>query len=192
MTTRRNFIKKACMSGICLCGFSSIVQGMGITTFNTISDESINKNEIMFLKWITELLNNLDNNLTEPQLRRIVKSASIAHHQNLDMDTMLTPFKGKPDAFIKFIEEKWGWKVSYENNRQVLLANEDKPYCVCPMLRYEKDKKHPSLCYCSEGFAERMFSIVYGFPVNATVISSIQRGNDKCVYRIELYSLKKT
>ena len=124
MTTRRNFLKKACMSGICICGFSSIAQSMGIKVLDSIPDDSTNKNEMMFLKWITELLNNLDNNLTESQLRQIVKSASIAHHQNLDMDTMLTPFKGKLDDFIKFIEEKWGWKVSYEDNKQVLIVDE--------------------------------------------------------------------
>jgi len=191
MTTRRNFLKKACMSGICICGFSSIAQSMGIKVLDSIPDDSTNKNEMMFLKWITELLNNLDNNLTESQLRQIVKSASIAHHQNLDMDTMLTPFKGKLDDFIKFIEEKWGWKVSYEDNKQVLIVDEDKPYCVCPILHYEKDRKYPVLCYCSEGFAERMFSIVCGFSVNATVISSIQRGFDKCIYKIELNPLNK-
>ena len=46
MTTRRNFLKKACMSGICICGFSSIAQSMGITALDSIPDESINKNEI--------------------------------------------------------------------------------------------------------------------------------------------------
>ena len=94
----------------------------------------------MFLKWITELLENLENShLTEAQLRQIVKSSSIAHHHNLEMDTMLTPFKGHLDNFIEFIEEKWGWKVSYEDsNKQVLIVDEDKnvhyrmqPSCKC-------------------------------------------------------------
>lgn len=188
MTTRRNFLKKACFSGICLCGFSSILQSKTLNALALPQSETINTNETMFLKWITGLLENLDSShLTESQLRQIVKSASIAHHQNLDMDTMLSPFKDKLDAFIKFIEEEWSWKVSYEDNRQVLIVDEDKPFCVCPLLRNEKDKKFPALCYCSEGFAERMFSIVCGFPVNATVISSIQRGNNKCVYRIVLH-----
>ena len=187
MTTRRNFLKEACISGICLCGFSSVLRSETLNTLTLPQSETINKNETMFLKWITELLENLDNShLTESQLRQIVKSASIAHHQNLDMDTMLSPFKGKLDAFIKFIEEKWGWKVSYEDNGQVLIVDEGKPFCVCPLLRNEKDRKFPVLCYCSEGFAERMISIVRGLPVKATVISSIQRGDNKCVYRIEL------
>ena len=186
-TTRRNFLKKARISGICLCGFSTIL-GSETFTPKTPSSETPNKNEIMFLKWITELLENLENShLTEAQLRQIIKSSSIAHHHNLEMDTMLTPFKGHLDNFIEFIEEKWGWKVSYEDsNKQVLIVDEDKPFCVCPLLQKEKEKKFPALCYCSEGFAERMFTIVCNHPVNATVISSIQRGNNKCIYRIVL------
>ena len=58
----------------------------------------------MFLKWITGLLENLDSAyLTETLLRQIVKSASIAHHENLDMDNMLFPVKGKLEDFIKFL-----------------------------------------------------------------------------------------
>lgn len=192
MTTRRSFLKKACLSGVCLCGFSSILRNETLAAFELPQSGISNKNEAMFLKWITGLLKNLDSShLTETQLRQIVKSASIAHHENLDMDNMLSPFKGKLEDFIKFLEEKWDWKVSYEENKQVLIVDENKPFCVCPLLQNEKDKKFPALCYCSEGFAERMFSTVCGFPVNATVISSIQRGNNKCIYRIELTSSKE-
>lgn len=79
MTTRRNFLKEACISGICLCGFSSVLRSETLNTLTLPQSETINKNETMFLKWITELLENLDNShLTESQLRQIVKSASIA------------------------------------------------------------------------------------------------------------------
>jgi predicted hydrocarbon binding protein len=42
------------------------------------------------------------------------------------------------------------------------------------------------ICYCSEGFAERMFSRVAGVEVSAEVVSSVRRGDLSCVYRIEL------
>lgn len=184
---RRSFLKKACLSGICLCGFGSVLRSESLHLLELSPNETVGKEETMYLKWITGLLENLNSSpLTESQLRQIVKSTSIAHHQHLDMDAILSPFKGRLDDFINFLEEKWGWKVSYEDNKQVLMVDEDKPFCVCPLLRNEKDKKYPALCYCSEGFAERMFSTVCGFPVNATVTSSIQRGDNKCVYRIEL------
>lgn len=181
------------MSGVCLCGFGTVLQSEAMATTSLASPQSqpVSKDETMFLQWITELLKNLDANLSESQLRQIVKSASIAHHQNLEMDNMLAPFKGKLKDFIKFLESTWGWKVSYNESEQVIIIDEDKPFCVCPLLRNEKERKFPALCYCSEGFAERMFSIVWGSPVNATVISSVQRGDEKCMYKVELNPLPK-
>ncbi len=100
MSSRRDFLKKACISGACLCGFSSILESKTLSKLEDIA----NPEETMHLRWI--------------------KNA--------------------------------------------------------------RDKRLPALCYCSEGFAERMFSIVQGSPVQAIVASSVQRGDPTCVYRIEL------
>ena len=155
-TTRRNFLKKACISGICLCGFSTIL-GSETFTPKTPSSETPNKNEIMFLKWITELLENLENShLTEAQLRQIVKSSSIAHHHNLEMDTMLTPFKGHLDNFIEFIEEfkeidKIDMSIkNYENEILTLKGLRNCPKCgepfnidfeFCPKCGYKQGEE---------------------------------------------------
>jgi len=187
MTSRRDFFKKACISGACLCGFNAMLESKTSNIPNIFNNET-DKKETMHLKWITELLENLDKHLTESQLRQIVKTASVSHYQHLDMENILAPFKGDMNRFIEFIEKEWGWKVSYENDKQVVMADENKSYCVCPLLKNDKERKYPALCYCSEGFAERMFSMIYGSPVNARVISSIQRGDSKCVYRIDLNS----
>jgi len=72
MTTRRSFLKKACLSGVCLCGFSSILRSETLAAFELPQSGISNKNEAMFLKWITGLLKNLDSShLTETQLRQI-------------------------------------------------------------------------------------------------------------------------
>jgi hypothetical protein len=68
----------------------------------------------------------------------------------------------------------------------VLIAGENKNYCLYPMINQKVGEKVPALCYCSGGFAEMKFSTVIGHKVNATVISSIHRGNDRCKYKIEL------
>ena len=66
MTTRRSFLKKACLSGVCLCGFSSILRSETLAAFELPQSGISNKNEAMFLKWITGLLKNLDSShLTE-------------------------------------------------------------------------------------------------------------------------------
>lgn len=100
------------------------------------------------------------------------------------MDDMLTDYEGKLERFIDFIEEKWGWKIEYNQVTKTLIADENKNYCVCPMVSKVKETKLPALCYCSEGFAEKMFSKVVGQPVTANVISSIQRGDKSCKYKI--------
>ena len=45
----------------------------------------------------------------------------------------------------------------------------------------------PNLCKCSEGFAELMFSQVFGFPVTATLQKSVICGDKHCVYEIVLH-----
>jgi hypothetical protein len=184
MQSRRDFIKKVCISGGCVCGFGGIIQNHIFS--NTLQSVENKKDETMPLKWIKEVLINLDENLNENQLKKITKSASIAHHKDMNMENMLLPYKGKLDEFVKFIEEKWDWKVTYEDNGKILIADENKHVCVCPLLKDDKETKYPALCYCSEGFAERMFSYVCEQPVVAIVTSSIQRGDKRCIYRINL------
>lgn len=186
MSTRRDFFKSACMSGICLCGFSSLAQGKVMNALDALEGAPDNEGGKMFLRWITEVLGNLDANLPKDEIRKIVKSASIADHISLGMDEVLAPYKGKLDEFVKFLEKEWGWKISFEDNKRVIIADEDKPVCVCPLVRNAEGRKFPALCYCSEGFAERMFSVACAKQVHATVVSSIQWGDERCVYRIEV------
>ncbi|SBW06417.1 hypothetical protein [uncultured Dysgonomonas sp.] len=181
--SRRNFIKKACLSSACICGFNTI---SGVNSTNNTEALDDDRSTAMFQKWISEILTNLDDSLPETEIRKLVKSASLAHYQNLNMDTSLAPYIGKMNDFIRFIEKEWGWIFSYEDNGKVILADENKSACVCPLINKSEGIKYPALCFCSEGFAEMMFSKVNESPVKATVISSIQRGNEKCVYRITL------
>lgn len=183
--TRRNFIRKSCIGGICLCGFHRLYA-------NDAAEDSAatgNGEQSMPLVWIGTLLSGLENCHTdELTLRQILKPAAIAHYNQLEMDVKLAPFLGKPDDFIAFLEKEWGWIVSYDESGEVLYVDENKAYCVCPLLsqQNEKEKHYPALCFCSEGFAERMFTTVYAKEVRVTVISSIQRKNERCIYKIEL------
>ncbi len=97
---------------------------------------------------------------------------------------MLKNYEDNLEKFIVFIEEKWGWKIDYNAQTKTLIANENKNYYVCPMGNKEKGISS-AICYCSEGFAEKMFSKVIGRTVNATVVSSIQRVDISCKNMIE-------
>ncbi len=183
MTSRRSFIK-GCAGLACACWFGSVFD------FTAKANElekkpEINRDEAFALQWITELLESLDKNrLPDSQLREIVKSTSQAHHDLLNVPDMVKPYIGKPDEFIEFLQNSWGWIVRNDNAMQMLIVDENKPVCVCPLLKNSSDKLFPALCYCSEGFAEKMFSYVFQKPVEVKVAASIQRGDKSCIYHV--------
>lgn len=184
MITRRKFIS-TCGTIVCLSCFGSIFK---LAAQNTSTQENTNKDEAFALQWITELLDSLDaEHLTDSQLRNIVKSASQAHFDLLDVPAMVKDYVGNPEKFIEFLQNSWGWVITDNKSEHKLIVDENKPVCVCPLLKNSADKLYPALCYCSEGFAEKMFSAVYMHPVYVTVAASIQRGNPTCIYHIDYH-----
>lgn len=185
-STRKEFIKKACLTGACFCGFTSLAtQGSNLSETSG-STEPNDKMQKLMQDWISNLLQNIDGNLNEDECRKIMKPCAMAHYDYLEMDKVLAPYIGDMAKFTQFISNEWSWKIDYEPGTSVIIADENKPYCVCPMVNKEKGIRSSILCYCSEGFAEKMFSTVAGHLVTAMVISSIHRGNDRCKYEIRI------
>jgi len=185
-TNRRYFVKKACISGACLCGFGSMVAQSANLKDTTGGAQTDNLNTKFMQDWISNLLLNIDENTSHEECRKIMKPCAEAHYNFLEMDNVLAPYVSDINKFIQFIGEKWDWKIDYNPVSGVLIADENKAQCVCPMVNTEKGVRSSILCYCSEGFAEKMFSEVVGHPVKAEVISSIHRGDQSCKYQIEL------
>ncbi len=152
--SRKDFIRKACATGACLCGAGC----MGF------ANDIFGVEEAMPRQWLSLLLGHIDGMADEVQKR--------------------SPYRNNPDAFVQYLESGWGWKVSHDKATRTILADENKDHCVCPVAAPLPQKGPAALCYCSEGFAEAMFSFVLGCPVSATVVSSILRGGERCVYRI--------
>lgn len=185
-TNRRNFIGKACITGACFCGFTSLFAHSIVSTGANEVDES-NDRKLKFMQdWISNLLLNIDENSSQEDCRKIMKPCSAAHYDFLEMDKVLAPYVGDIRKFIQFIGEKWDWKIDYNPDSGIIIADENKAQCVCPIVNKERGVRSSILCYCSEGFAEKMFSTVAGHPVKAKVISSIHRGNDRCKYEIRI------
>lgn len=182
--SRKEFLKKACVSGICLCGFGSFAFSETPGGNQSTETKALDGNNLLIQEWISSLLSNLDIELDEESIRKIIKKTSIVHYNNLKMDEMLSVYVGDMDKFVDFIEKKWGWKIVYDKTAKVLIADENKNTCVCPISNFKKGIDLSAMCYCSEGFAEKMFSTVAGVSASATVISSIRRGEDRCKYKI--------
>jgi hypothetical protein len=153
-------------------------------TLNNVEAEDPNK--ALMQEWISNLLLSISDIEDKSVCRKMVKKCSVVHYSHLKMDAVLEPFVGNIEGFIGFLETNWGWKITYKKGDRTLLADENKNYCVCPLVNKAKGVKSSILCYCSEGIAELMFSKVFDHPVKASVLSSIHRGNTSCKYEIEI------
>ena len=177
---RKEFLRRTCLTGVYGCGFGALALNAGTVT--GAQQETVNQ---VPQQWLISLLENLDQNVDKAELRKIIKMSAGVHYDQLKMDEMLSGYTGKLREFIGFLEKEWGWKVDYNETTGVLLADENKTYCVCPVLK-GTPAGSPAICYCSEGFAEKMFSAVAGVAVTAEVISSVRRGDKTCIYRVQL------
>lgn len=178
---RKRFLKKSCMAGACFCGFGALT----LNAAEKITAEQESSNPVA-QRWLISLLENLGENIDEKELRRIVKMSAVTHYDHMKMDELLTGYTGNLRKFIGFLEKEWNWKVDYDEASGVITADENKAYCVCPVLDKATMSGSRVICYCSEGFAELMFSRVAGVQVSAQVTSSVRRGDRSCVYRIEM------
>jgi len=190
---RKDFLRKACIAGVCGCGFGALALKAENLKNDIQASRSANGNpddqdtgNPMTQQWLRSLIDNLDRNIDASELRKIIKMSAGVHYEQLKMDELLSAYTGKLGEFIAFLEKDWGWKVDYNEATGVIHADENKSYCVCPVLKSSSATDSPAICYCSEGFAELMFSRVAGVEARAEVISSIRRGDKSCIYRIEL------
>lgn len=178
---RKGFLRKTCLAGVCGCGFGTLA--FSANNLTQTEQEEVNP---MTQQWLRSLIDNLDRNIDASELRKIIKMSAGVHYEQLKMDELLSAYTGKLGEFIAFLKKDWGWKVDYNEATGVIHADENKSYCVCPVLKSSSATDSPAICYCSEGFAELMFSRVAGVEARAEVISSIRRGDKSCIYRIEL------
>lgn len=181
---RKDFLKKTCLSVICLCGFGSIAFADKVVGADEKIIQTQKESLSLLREWIGSLLLNANNELDKESARKLIKKTAEVHFENLKMDALLAEYKGDLDKFSVFLRDKWGWKVDYDKKRKVLIADENKNYCVCPIAVHNKEKDSSAMCYCSEGFAERMFSSVSGMKAKAEVISSVRRGDTSCIYKV--------
>lgn len=184
-TGRKEFIKSVCLTGGCLCGFGAIasVPESG-KLVETSRQEPTDERRVMMQEWIAVMLKSVADSTNKATQRTILKRNALVHYNSLKMDQVLDPYIGDMAKFIIFLEKEWSWKIGYNPETGVLLADENKNYCVCPMINSENKDVSGVICYCSEGFAELMFSKVSGRPVKAEVISSVRRGDATCIYKV--------
>jgi hypothetical protein len=181
---RKDFLKKVCFSGVCMCGFGSIAFAYEADGIDEKAFQAQAQNISLLREWISSILLNANVELDKESARKLIKKTAEVHFENLKMETLLAEYKENLDKFTVFLRDKWGWKVDYDKEKGVLIADENKNYCVCPIAINNKEKDSSAICYCSEGFAEKMFSMVSGKQTQAEVIASVRKGDTSCKYKI--------
>lgn len=183
---RKDFLKKACITGACFCGFGRLAFASEDENDSSSPESGTNSETHLIQCWTANLLANLSLELEPKMVKSLIKNNAIIHFNELKMSDMLKDFIGYPDKFIDFISEKWGWKIEYDKSAGVLIADESKSYCVCAMVNQSRGIGSSAMCNCSEGFAEKMFSTVFIRPCIAEVISSVLKGDASCKYKITI------
>jgi hypothetical protein len=135
--------------------------------------------------FIETILGSIEKNMDADAAADIISGCCSAHYAALDMDTTLGKYKGDIEGLISLMEREWGWQIAYDKARGIIEVNENKPFCVCPLVQ-NGGVKNPILCHCSEGFAKKMFGYAAQRPVEAKVTASVLMGDESCIYRIKL------
>ncbi len=182
---RRAFLKGAGLLSICGCGLAAECSARPGEAASDAAQAPAAVPEPLAKHWVATLLPLLAASNPE-HARSAIRKCFEPHFRSLALEPTLDKFRGNVEGFVRYLEKEWGWVVSYSPETGVILVDENKTYCVCPVLPKERSGDLGLLCYCSEGIAERMFSHVAGSPVRARVVASVLRGDRTCKYRIEL------
>lgn len=177
---RKTFFKSLCLSGACMCGFGAVVKALPTSESAVLADDG----ETVTQKWLSAVLCSVSPQMMTSELKSSIKQGALVHYKQINMDAVLADFVGNLDKFITFLEKEWNWKLNYDAGSNTLIADENKDFCVCPVIKFSKEIDTSALCYCSEGFAEKMFSVVSQKEAKAKVEASIRRGDKSCIYKI--------
>jgi len=140
-------------------------------------------NRKLIHNWLGILLNEATINKIPPNESVLMKCAD-AHYRIANMEKTLEPMKGDLSKLIEFLHIELGWIVHHDKHDKTIIADENKPDCVCPPLYKEGIIDNELLCDCSRGFARQMFSFVLGHDVEAEVVRSVIRRGKSCIYKI--------
>jgi len=152
-----------------------------------LSDQSVQNSPDDFKKgWISNLLSVLEHNLEYEAKAVVLRACASFHYRDARMEEIVSQYRGNLEGFIQFLSEQWQWQITYDPVKGTIRADENKDYCICPLVQQREQKVSGTLCHCSEGFAQQMFSDVVGKPVEAKVLQSILRGDQSCVYLIQM------
>lgn len=134
--------------------------------------------------WTKSLLEGMNENFDNTY--EAFEKCACFHYNANNMDDIIKTFKGNLNGFLDFLSQTWGWKINKSDDNKKIVIDENKNFCVCPVVHRMGNNVPPAICNCSEHFAKKMFSEVTDSPVNVKVARSFVRDGKSCVYEINL------
>lgn len=156
---------------------------------------NVDVNDLLFTRdWTRNFLDKIDEskatgnsvNMDDVMMR----CASICYH-NKGMESLIEKFRNL-DEFFHFLIHEWNWILSYDQERNILLCDENKSECICPVVRACGGDISLSMCSCTEGMLNRIFEKAFNKKIHTTLITSVLRGGKSCVYEVRIDDLNES
>jgi len=140
-----------------------------------------------FHHWVKCLLEGLETQVDHDLLAEILSKCGRRCIPVNFIEEMMKVWSEAPnlDALIERINDSWSIAgadahVRAENSEVMVEYGE----CYCPLVK-DSVQEMPSIwCECSKGWLKQLFESVSGENVGVELLESVQRGDNKCRFKI--------
>ena len=179
---KRNEFFKLCAEGVCSCAAITMLPGSALIAANPKQE-----NEDWRIEFIQEryakLIEILGDKLGDEKRGEILEQMGRECAKHF-YDRALK-FKGDLKGYLDDIQKDWFEKVEYDQPiKNIRITDKLLKKCACPFVDLSKMKG--SYCQCTIGWQKEIYSLVSDKEVDVTLESSVLRGDEKCVYMIEI------
>ena len=133
-------------------------------------------------KWISNLIEGLDNNLDEKTIAKILEQCGRqCQSQSFIKKAKAIYEKSKnTDDFLNKLAQVY--KHLHREGNKVYIVY---PKCYCSQVnKIPKGKLSGTYCNCSRGWAKALFEGATGKPVEVNMEKSIINGDDQCRFKV--------
>ena len=133
-----------------------------------------------FERWITSLMNNLEAQLDEDQLRALMEACGKDCFESGPGVQMAKSCEGDIDKAVALWAGYVGKENCYMEGNEVHIKLHGR--CYCPLVGEGPDTLPRSYCICSEGYVREFFSTVTQQPVEVVTLQAVKWGDPCCEF----------
>jgi hypothetical protein len=182
MMDRKEFLKAAGLASGCMLLFKEGGMASGLCPAK-ITQEGEAMRKAFFERWITSLMENLEEHLDPAELKGLMEDCGRDCARHSSVHSMAESCKGDVDKFVGTMAKFLGKENCYREGQTVHLKY---PKCYCELVDRGPEKLPGSYCLCSRGWVVEMFGAAAGKPVEVEILKSIKRGDAHCEFSVAL------